>query len=412
MQTDPAWKDNLIFSEYFHGDNGAAIGAFHQTGWTGLIADLILRRHGAVRSLGDVLRDLASEAGHSDDAVTSHADHRGRGRPGRPGRPGCRATAALPGTPFPLGATPGEQARRRGHELRDRLVRRRQRHLVPVRRGRRGNPDPGAGQRRRRLARVRAGHRPGAGLRVPGRRARGTRPGACGATRPSCCSTRTPRRSADRSPSGPRCSARTRPTRPGRAPWTPPGTCPAAWSWTPAFGWQDEKRPWHRYADTVLYEIHVKGFTMRHPDIPPELRGTYAGLAHEAAIAYLTGLGVTAVELLPVHQNVPEAFLIAAGPDQLLGLQHDRLLRAAQRLLRRRPGRPARRPGRRVQGDGRRAAPGRPGSGPRRGVQPHRRGRAGRPRAVLPRHRQPGVLPDRARRPRRLLSTPPAAATR
>jgi len=59
MQTDPAWKDNLIFSEYFHGDNGAAIGAFHQTGWTGLVADLILRRHGAVRAVGDVLRDLA-----------------------------------------------------------------------------------------------------------------------------------------------------------------------------------------------------------------------------------------------------------------------------------------------------------------------------------------------------------------
>jgi hypothetical protein len=59
MQTDPAWKDNLIFSEYFHGDNGAAIGAFHQTGWTGLVADLVLRRHGAVRALGDVLRDLA-----------------------------------------------------------------------------------------------------------------------------------------------------------------------------------------------------------------------------------------------------------------------------------------------------------------------------------------------------------------
>ena len=62
MQTDPAWKDNLIFSEYFHGDNGAAIGAFHQTGWTGLIADLILRRHGGVPALGDVLRDLAGKA--------------------------------------------------------------------------------------------------------------------------------------------------------------------------------------------------------------------------------------------------------------------------------------------------------------------------------------------------------------
>jgi hypothetical protein len=62
MQTDPAWKDNLIFSEYFHGDNGAAIGAFHLTGWTGLIADVILRRHGAVRPLGDVLRDTGKKA--------------------------------------------------------------------------------------------------------------------------------------------------------------------------------------------------------------------------------------------------------------------------------------------------------------------------------------------------------------
>jgi hypothetical protein len=62
MQADPAWHDNLIFSEYFHGDNGAAIGAFHQTGWTGLIADLIRRRHGAVESMGDVVRRLETEA--------------------------------------------------------------------------------------------------------------------------------------------------------------------------------------------------------------------------------------------------------------------------------------------------------------------------------------------------------------
>jgi hypothetical protein len=56
LQTDPAWHDNLIFSEYFHGDNGAAIGAFHQTGWTGVIADVIRRRHGEVRSVGDIVR--------------------------------------------------------------------------------------------------------------------------------------------------------------------------------------------------------------------------------------------------------------------------------------------------------------------------------------------------------------------
>jgi len=61
LQQDPAWRDNLVFSEYFHGDNGAAIGAAHQTGWTGLIADVIRRRHGAVRSVGDVVRLMGQE---------------------------------------------------------------------------------------------------------------------------------------------------------------------------------------------------------------------------------------------------------------------------------------------------------------------------------------------------------------
>jgi hypothetical protein len=61
MQTNPEWHDNLIFSEYFHGDNGAAIGAFHQTGWTGVIADLIRRRHGEVEAVGDVLRRIGTE---------------------------------------------------------------------------------------------------------------------------------------------------------------------------------------------------------------------------------------------------------------------------------------------------------------------------------------------------------------
>jgi hypothetical protein len=63
LQSDPAWKDNIFFSEYFHGDNGAGLGAAHQTGWTGLVADLIRRRHGEVPSVGDVLRILASQAG-------------------------------------------------------------------------------------------------------------------------------------------------------------------------------------------------------------------------------------------------------------------------------------------------------------------------------------------------------------
>ena len=79
------------------------------------------------------------------------------------------------------------------------------------------------------------------------------------------------------------------------------------------FPWQDKVRARRRYADTIIYEVHVKGFTMHHPEIPPELRGTYAGLGHQAAIAHLTGLGITAVELLPVHQSIPEAFLPQRG---------------------------------------------------------------------------------------------------
>ncbi|HWG61297.1 MAG TPA: glycogen debranching protein GlgX [Streptosporangiaceae bacterium] len=71
--------------------------------------------------------------------------------------------------------------------------------------------------------------------------------------------------------------------------------------------------PRHGFSDTVIYELHVKGFTMRHPGIPPELRGTYAGLGHEAAVAHLADLGVTAVELLPVHESVPESFLVERG---------------------------------------------------------------------------------------------------
>jgi hypothetical protein len=60
LQSDPAWRDNLLFHEYFHGDDGAGLGASHQTGWTGLVADLIRRKHGAVRSTGDVIAEIAS----------------------------------------------------------------------------------------------------------------------------------------------------------------------------------------------------------------------------------------------------------------------------------------------------------------------------------------------------------------
>ena len=79
------------------------------------------------------------------------------------------------------------------------------------------------------------------------------------------------------------------------------------------YDWEGDTRPGHSYAESIVYEVHVKGFTMRHPDIPPEIRGTYAGLAHEAATSYLRDLGVTAVELLPVHEYVPDGFLLGRG---------------------------------------------------------------------------------------------------
>ncbi|HEY8813112.1 MAG TPA: glycogen debranching protein GlgX [Candidatus Dormibacteraeota bacterium] len=79
------------------------------------------------------------------------------------------------------------------------------------------------------------------------------------------------------------------------------------------FPWGDDRHPNVSWADTVIYEAHVKGMTMRHPDIPEELRGTYAGLAHPAAIDHLLGLGVTAVELMPVHHFIDAQHLVEKG---------------------------------------------------------------------------------------------------
>jgi glycogen operon protein len=80
-----------------------------------------------------------------------------------------------------------------------------------------------------------------------------------------------------------------------------------------AFLWEGDRRPRVPLADTVIYETHVKGFTMRHPGIREDLRGTYAGLASDEAVAYLRSLGVTAIELLPVHHIADEWFLYERG---------------------------------------------------------------------------------------------------
>jgi glycogen operon protein len=81
----------------------------------------------------------------------------------------------------------------------------------------------------------------------------------------------------------------------------------------PFFDWANDRSPDVPLNESVIYEVHVKGLTARHPDIPAAQRGTYAGLAHPAALDYLTNLGVTAVELLPVHQFIHDSQLVSRG---------------------------------------------------------------------------------------------------
>jgi glycogen operon protein len=81
----------------------------------------------------------------------------------------------------------------------------------------------------------------------------------------------------------------------------------------PFFDWGDDRPPRTPYHQTLIYEAHVKGLTKLHPGIPEEQRGTYAGLAHPVMVDHLTDLGVTAVELMPVHQHVPEHAMVARG---------------------------------------------------------------------------------------------------
>jgi isoamylase len=81
----------------------------------------------------------------------------------------------------------------------------------------------------------------------------------------------------------------------------------------PYFDWATDRAPKTPYNESLIYEAHVRGLTKLHPDVPPELRGTYAGLAHPAVVEHLTQLGVTAVELMPVHQFVTDHGLTQQG---------------------------------------------------------------------------------------------------
>ena len=162
-----------------------------------------------------------------------------------------------------------------------------------------------------------------------------------------------------------------------------------------SFDWEGDvppRRPWN---ETIIYETHVKGYTKRHPAVREDLRGTYAGLASEEALAYLKRLGVTGVELLPIHHIADESFLHDRGLSNYWGYSSIGYLAphseyaATGRL---------RRPGARVQGDGQGAAPRGHRGDPRRRLQPHRRGQPPRPDAVVQGRRQLELLPPGARR--------------
>ncbi len=81
----------------------------------------------------------------------------------------------------------------------------------------------------------------------------------------------------------------------------------------PSFDWTGEQRPCIPFHRSVIYEAHVRGLTMLHPEVPEELRGTYLGIAHPAILGYLQYLGITAIEVLPVHAFVHEKFLLDKG---------------------------------------------------------------------------------------------------
>ena len=207
---------------------------------------------------------------------------------------------------------------RRGHELLAVLGARRARRAVPVRRGRRR-----AAHRARRSAPRSTGTAtcrasgPGSATATACTAPTSPRRG-CASTRPSCSSTPTPRRSTAACAGSAPTRSPTRPTTP-RAPTSSPTTrtradaIPRSVVVDTGFDWEGDRPPRIPWSDIVIYEAHVRGFTRLHPDVREDLRGTYAGLASDPAIEYLTSLGVTAVELMPVHHIVDESFLAERG---------------------------------------------------------------------------------------------------
>ncbi len=161
-----------------------------------------------------------------------------------------------------------------------------------------------------------------------------------------------------------------------------------------AFDWQGVEPPRRPLADTIIYETHVKGATKLHPDVPEPMRGTYAGLAHPAMLEHFRSLGITAVELLPVHEFIDDEFLVEKGLVNYWGYNSIGFLRADGPLCH---GGRRWRTGSRVQRDGAQSAPCGNRGHSRCRVQPHCRRRQRRPDVVIPGAGQSNLLSPAAR---------------
>ena len=340
------------------------------------------RRGGGMQS-----RAMATDVGWTRPAQQlRRALPRARGARARPDR--CADVG--PGSPEPLGVTPGARRRERR-----RLLRARDRdRALPLRRERRARDRAhrAAGAHRRRLPRLRRRRRGRRSLRPAG--ARPVRPARGSPLQSAKLLVDPYARALDRpfaydpalfGGGDDRGDARRHRQRAVRAQ----GHRDAA---------RRRRRPRRgracRGRETILYELHVRGFTRAHPGVPEALRGTCAGLAHPAALAHLTRLGITTVELMPIAAAIDERHLARARPHQLLGLQPGRAVRPRSAARAGRHRRAARLRGR--------AARGRHRGDPRRRPQPHRRRRRARADAVAARPRQRDLLPDARRRSRPL----------
>ena len=162
----------------------------------------------------------------------------------------------------------------------------------------------------------------------------------------------------------------------------------------PYFDWENDRPLRVPLEESVIYEVHVKGATARHPDIEPELQGRYGGLAHPAFIQHLHELGVTTVELLPVHQFIHDSHLVEQGLRNYWGYNSIGFLAPHNDYARRQTGEQVAG----VPPDGEGPPRRRPRGDPGRRLQPHRRGQPPRSHAVDEGLRQRRLLPAGRRR--------------